>query len=381
MSEPAPAPGGNRFGLMEWSGAFGDLGTLVPFVVAYISVVKLDAFGVLFAFGLAKIATGLFYKTPIPVQPMKAIGAAAISQSGTITSGMIFSAGLVSGIIWLVLGLTNLVGWIAKFVSRPVVSGIVLGLGLLFVIQGIQMIIITPWLGAPAAIVTLFLISKQRIPVMFLLLIVGAGVAFWQQPGLFGQIAQTGVRFRWPAFSLGGLNWQTFASGALLLALPQVPLTLGNAIISIRAENNELFPERKVTERKLSITTGLMNLFSPIVGGVPLCHGAGGMAGHVRFGARTGGALVILGALLLVLALFFSDSAALIFQLFPEAILGVILLFAGAELALTAKDIGPKKSDFYIMLLTAGFAMWNMLAAFLVGIFLYQILQRRWIKI
>ncbi len=171
------------------------------------------------------------------------------------------------------------------------------------------------------------------------------------------------------------------AGGTLLLALPQIPLTLGNAIIATRLENNEIFPERKVSERKLSITTGIMNLFSSLFGGVPLCHGAGGMAGHIRFGARTGGALIILGSLILIIALFFSDSASLIFQLFPEAILGVILLFAGAELTLTAKDIGPAKSDFYVMLITVGFALWNMLAAFLAGILLYQILKRGWIKI
>ena len=36
------APAGNRFDRMEWAGAFGDLGTLIPFVVAYISLLKMD---------------------------------------------------------------------------------------------------------------------------------------------------------------------------------------------------------------------------------------------------------------------------------------------------------------------------------------------------
>jgi MFS superfamily sulfate permease-like transporter len=112
-----------------------------------------------------------------------------------------------------------------------------------------------------------------------------------------------------------------------------------------------------------------------------MCHGAGGMAGHVRFGARTGGSLVMLGGILVALALFFSRSVGVFFQIFPKAVLGGILFFAGAELAITARDIGSRKEDFYVMLVVAGFAMWNMGAAFLVGILLYQALKRGWVKI
>ena len=124
-----------------------------------------------------------------------------------------------------------------------------------------------------------------------------------------------------------------------------------------------------------------MNLVAPFFGGVPMCHGAGGMAGHVRFGARTGGALVILGSIVIAIALFFSDSISLIFKIFPNAVLGVILFFAGAELALTVRDIGNKKTDFYVILIVAGFAMWNMGVAFVVGVALDNALRREWITI
>jgi hypothetical protein len=43
-----------------------------------------------------------------------------------------------------------------------------------------------------------------------------------------------------------------------------------------------------------------------------MCRGAG-LAGHVRLGATTGGALVILGGLLPGLALFYADSVATVF--------------------------------------------------------------------
>jgi MFS superfamily sulfate permease-like transporter len=372
---------GNRYNLQEWGGAFGDLGTLIPFVAAYISVMKLDPFGVLFAFGLSKIAVGLFYKTPVPVQPMKAIGATAIAGISSVTPGMVYASGIVTGLIWLILGLTNLVGWVSKLATKPVVRGIVLGLGLLFISQGLKMMLTMPWLGAAAAVLTLLLLSNKKIPVMFVLLAVGGIVAIWQQPGIIRELSDAGVHFQLPVFSLGDITWQALAGGALLLALPQVPLTLGNAIIATTAENNEIFPKRKVTEKKLAITTGIMNLFSPMFGGVPLCHGAGGMAGHIRFGARTGGALIILGVIILILAFFFSDSISIVFRLFPEAILGVILFFAGLELALTVRDIGSDKADVYVMLITAGLAMWNMLAAFVAGIGVYWLLKRKLVKL
>ncbi len=105
------------------------------------------------------------------------------------------------------------------------------------------------------------------------------------------------------------MAWHDLVLGTLLIALPQLPLTLGNAIIAITEENNRLFVGRQVTEEKVLISTGIMNLLAPTVGGVPMCHGTGGIAaGHVCFGTRTGGAPIIVGALMLVLAVFFSGS-------------------------------------------------------------------------
>ncbi|MCL5026096.1 MAG: putative sulfate/molybdate transporter [Chloroflexi bacterium] len=112
-----------------------------------------------------------------------------------------------------------------------------------------------------------------------------------------------------------------------------------------------------------------------------MCHGAGGMAGHVRFGARTGGALVILGVIVLFLGLFLSDSVALLFGMIPHAILGVILFFTGLELAAIVRDIGSKKEDVYVMLVTGGIAIVNMGVAFAAGVVLYCALQQKWVRI
>ena len=369
----------NRFDKMEWAGAFGDMGTLIPFVVAYITIVKVEPLGLLLMFGLALLVSGFYYRTPLPIQPMKAIGAAAVA--GGISPAALFASGLTTGLFWFLAGATGAIRPIAKLATKPVVRGIMLGLGLSFMVDGVHRMATAPALAVIALAVTFFLLANPKIPAMFMLLILGVVSAVVMDPNLLSALAGLHVGFKLPAFALSGLSWNDVVTGTLLFTLPQIPLTLGNAVIAIVAENNELFPDRKVTERKIAVSQGIMNLIAPIFGGVPMCHGAGGMAGHVRFGAKTGGALVILGGLLILAALFFSDSVAIVFAVFPNAILGVILFFAGAELAIVVKDIGEKKADFYVMLVVAAVAMWNMGAAFLAGIVLDTALRRGWIRI
>ncbi|MDI6776240.1 MAG: putative sulfate/molybdate transporter [Syntrophales bacterium] len=369
----------NLYTRLEWAGAFGDIGTLIPFVVAYITIVGIDPLGLLFMFGISKIVAGFYYKTPIPIQPMKAIGAAAIA--GGVSPSMLFGAGLTTGLFWLVLGATGMVKKVSGLASKPVVRGIMLGLGLSFIVEGIKQMRTNFLLAGIALVVTYLLLTNPKIPAMFILLIIGVISAIIINPGLISELAKINWGFKLPTFALGKFTWNDIVKGTLIFTLPQIPLTLGNAVIAITAENNELFHDRPVTEKKMAISTGIMNIISPLLGGVPMCHGAGGMAGHVRFGARTGGALVILGTIVIIIALFFSDSVSIIFKIFPGAILGVILFFAGAELALVVRDIGDNKTDFYVMLIVAGFAMWNMGVAFLVGVILDNALKRGWIKI
>jgi MFS superfamily sulfate permease-like transporter len=384
LMEAVPAAARNRFDRLEWAGAFGDLGTLIPFVVAYISLLKMDPYGILLSFGIAKIISGLYYKTPFPIQPMKAIGAVATTQAAQtiiITPNAVYGAGIVTGVIWLLLGVTGAAKKVADLVSRPVAVGIVMGLGFGFMLEGVKMMSQGWLLGGVALFGTMLLLTNRAVPAMFLLLIVGAFAAVIQNPVLLNEFAKVNVDFRAPSFALGGMTWQEFMVGAVFLALPQVPLTLGNAVIAVTEENNRLFPDRLVTEEKVAISTGIMNLLGPIIGAVPMCHGAGGMAGHVRFGARTGGALIILGVLILIVALFFSSSVETIFSIFPAPILGVILFLTGAQLALGSCDLGKTKNDRFVTLITAACAIWNIGLAFVFGVVTYHLLKRRWIKL
>jgi len=372
---------GNEYNRNELAGAFGDLGTFIPFVAAYITINKMDPLGILVAFGVFKIFVGQYFKTPFPVQPMKAIGGMAIAHPESISHGMIWGSGIFTAVFWLIMGLTGAVSWLHKITAKPIIRGIMLGLGLSFVLEGVKMMGDQPVVAVIAAAGTFFLLSKERIPAMLVLLAFGLSVALISNPSLWNELTQVSARLRIPEIYLGRITWRDLVAETLILGLPQVPLTLGNAVIGTAEENNELFPDRPAKVKTIAIDHGIMNIFSTVIGGIPLCHGAGGMAGHVRFGARTGGALVILGIMVLVLGLFFSDSVATLFRIFPPAILGVILFFTGLELASISRDIGNQRSHVYIMLVTAGLAMWNMGVAYLAGLVLYYGVERRVLKL
>jgi MFS superfamily sulfate permease-like transporter len=352
--------------------------------VAYLGVLQMDPFGVLLAFGVSMIVCGLVYRTPMPVQPMKAAGAIATTQAAqtlVITPAMVWGASLVTGLVWLLLGLTGTARHVARLVSRPVVLGIILGLGFGFMIEGAKMMAQNWWVGGAALLATSLLLTNRILPAMFLLLLFGGAYGVLSDPTLLHALREVRVEFRMPSFALGTLTFNDLLLGAVFLALPQIPLTLGNAVIAVTEENNRLFPHRPVNEGRIATSTGLMNLFSAGVGGVPMCHGAGGMAGHVQFGARTGGALIILGVVLLVIALLFSGSVGTLFRLFPPVILGVILFLTGAQLALSGSDLSQDRGERFVTVITAALAVWNVGIAFLIGIAAYWLLKRNFLRL
>lgn len=381
MSLDVPARPGNRYSLQELAGAFGDLGTLIPFVAAYISVVKMDPAAILLGFGLALIVVGAVFRTPFPVQPMKAIGAVAIGQSAALTASTVVGAGIVTGVLWLLLGLTGTARRFAELVPRPALLGVVLGLGFSFMLEGTRMMATSPWLGGILLLATLALLSRPRFPAMLILLAAGIVIALVQQPTLWSELQSVHLSPRLPSFAWPTLSWNDLWLGALLLALPQLPLTFGNALVAITDENNRLFPDRPVSDRKVAISTGLLNLWSSSIGGIPMCHGAGGMAGHVRFGATTGAASVMLGVLLTGIALLLGDSIGVLLRVFPQSVLGVILFLAGAELALASKEPGPDKVDRFVILTTAALAVWNVGIAIVFGIVAHHASKRGWLKL
>jgi Molybdate transporter of MFS superfamily len=371
------APRAARLDARELAGAFGDLGTFVPFVLAYLAVAKLDPGAVLLAFGVALIAAGAIFRTPMPVQPMKAIGAtAALQSSQAISLAAVHAASLVTGMLWIVLAATGLASRIARWVPKGVTLGVVLGLGIALMSEATRMMSEQWWLALPLLVLAFVLVATRGATVMLVLLASGIAYALWRDPTLVAALTALQPGFRLPGFAFAEMDWRDLWVGAVVLALPQLPLTLGNALIATVEQNNRLFPDRPTTLRSVAASTGVMNLWSAAAGGVPMCHGAGGMAGQVGFGARTGAAPAIFGAVLVTLALFFSASVETLLRLFPTPILGVILFLAGAQLALGICELGPKKSERFVAVTTAALCLWNVGAAFVFGLVLHAGLKR-----
>jgi MFS superfamily sulfate permease-like transporter len=314
--------------LGEFGGAFGDLGTLLPLVLGAITVAGMPAAGVLFGFGVAFLGSGLFYGLPMPVQPMKAI--AAVILTGGLDARQVAAAGVLTGIVLLLLGATGAMARIARLIPRSVTAGLQLGLGLSMGLLGLRLAWETPWLGVLALALLVLLMRLPRwpaAPAMLLAIVLvgwGAGVVETPPAPAFG--------LSLPPLVLPSLPdaWHALW-GAVV---PQTPLTLTNAVIVTAALARDLFPDaRRVDERSLCLSTGVANLALAPLGAMPMCHGAGGLQAQHRFGARTGAAPVLLGGILLTLALGFGGWVGDLFAFVPPAAIGALLLVAGADLA------------------------------------------------
>lgn len=339
-----------RFDRNELSGAFGDIGTDFPLVVGMILASGLDAANVLTVFGLMQIGTGLFYGMPMPAQPLKAMAAIVIAQK--LSGGVLFGGGLAIGIVMLLLSATGLIDVIARVVPKVVVRGIQFGLGLQLSSIALQQYVSAEgWYGYILAGVSfamvLALLGNRKLPPAPFVIGLGIVYAIVLRVDPAALAAGAGFHLPQPRMPSPGEIW----TGFVLLAIPQIPLSLGNSILATRQIATDLFPERPpVTVRKIGFTYAMMNLISPFLGGIPTCHGSGGMAGHYAFGARTGGSVVLYGSLYLVLGLFLSGSFQEVILLFPKPVLGVILVVEALALMLLVRDMTESKSDFWIAL-------------------------------
>ncbi|MBD2723030.1 putative sulfate/molybdate transporter [Hymenobacter armeniacus] len=378
---PAPARPSLRFDRNELAGAFGDLGTDLPLLIGVIAASGVDSAGVLIMFGLMQVFSGLWYRMPMPVQPLKAFAALVIAQK--LPGRIIFGGGLAIGVSMFFLSVTGLIDALARLVPKAVVRGIQFGLAL-----QLATLALTKYVGADGAagyalaaaafVVTVVLFGNRRWPAA--LLVIALGVAYALVFKLDLATAQKAIGLHLPAWHLP--QTPDILTGALLLALPQIPLSLGNSVLATRQVAHDLFPERQLTTRKISFTYALMNLVNPFLGGFPVCHGSGGMVGHYAFGARTGGSVVIYGGLFLVMGLFFSQGFAEVVQIFPLPVLGVLLLFEALSLATLLRDISAERSDLLVALLVgllcAGLP-YGYLVGLVVGTAVYYAMQRGWV--
>ncbi|MET4075650.1 putative sulfate/molybdate transporter [Hymenobacter sp. UYCo722] len=379
---PAPARVPIRFDRNELAGAFGDLGTDLPLLIGVIAASGIDSASVLILFGLMQVFTGLWYRMPMPVQPLKAFAALVIAQK--IPGRVIFGGGLAIGISMFFLSITGLIDVLARLVPKAVVRGIQFGLAL-----QLATLALTKYVGADGAAgyalaaaaftVTVVLFGNRRWPAA--LIVIALGVAYALAFKLDFATAQKAVGLHLPTWHLP--QTADILTGAVLLALPQIPLSLGNSILATKQVAQDLFPERKpLTIKKISFTYALMNLVNPFFGGFPVCHGSGGMVGHYAFGARTGGSVVIYGSIFLLMGLFFSQGFADVVQIFPLPVLGVLLLFEALSLATLLRDVSTQRADLLVALLVgllcAGLP-YGYLVGLIVGTAIYYAMQRGWV--
>lgn len=381
-----------KFDRSEFSGALGDLGTLLPISIGMILVNGLDPCGLFLSIGLYYVLSGAYFGVTVPVQPMKVIGAYAIA---TATSApQILASGALMGLALLIIGWTGAITVVGRYIPKSVVRGVQLSTGVLLVSEGIRFMLGTskfqilhnaaePFLtlqnvgfilvgiiiGVIGGIATLALLDNKKMPAG--LFVIFGGIIIGLVFGTHENFNHFKFGFYLPQVLPFGLpSTADMAVVLLVLVLPQLPMTIGNAVIAYADLSNEYFGDdaKKVTYRKACLSMAAANGLSFLMGGMPLCHGAGGLAAHYRFGARTAGSNLIIGLIFTALALFLGPYALSAASLLPMAILGVLLVFAGSQLALTLNDIQSRK-DLFVALLMLGITLASNLAVgFAVGL-------------
>ncbi len=338
-----------RFDRNELAGAFGDMGTDVPLLIGIVLAAGLDGTSVLIMFGIMQLLSGLLYRLPMPVQPLKAMAAIVIAQQ--TSAATLYGAGIAIGLLMLILVVTGLVDWLARVVPKCVVRGVQLGLGLQLASVALGKFVQADgvWgyaLAACAFVITIFLLGNRRFPAALTVVLLGVVYAM-----TFNWEAGAAVSFGFHLPSVHVPRPADILTGLLVLALPQIPLSLANSVLATRQLVEDLFPHRRMALRKIGLTYALMNLVNPWFGGVPTCHGAGGMAGHFAFGGRTGGSVIIYGALFVLLGLLFGPGCEQVVKAFPLPVLGVILLFEALALIWLVRDTAQCRSEFPIAVL------------------------------
>lgn len=339
-----PKAGGSsfRFDRAELAGAVGDLGVLVPIAVALIVKNGLTPTAVLLPAGLLYVVAGLVYRLPVPVQPLKAFGAIAIAHG--FGADEIAAGALLMGAIFLTLGMSGLLDWVAKVFPQPIIRGIQLSVGLLFCQLAWKLVSTTPkaftdhrhsvwWLaGVTVVVISLALLLRRRqITLVFLAIAIVAMVLAFHGS----------LRFGPSAVHAPHLSWAAFSAAAVALVLPQFPLSFANSCLATADTARAYFGDaaQRVRPGRLATTIGLANLLAGTISGMPVCHGAGGMTAHRSFGARSGGAPIMLGSVLITLALAIGAMLTAALAGFPVPILAGLLTVAGLLHITLLKDL------------------------------------------
>jgi sulfate permease, SulP family len=370
-----------RIGLGEVTGAVADLGVMVPLVTALILVNGLDAGAVLVCAGLLVIATGIVFRIPFPVQPLKALTAVAVAQQ--LSPGVIHAAGLEIAAVLLLLSVRHVADVVARVFMKPVVRALQLGVGVLLVVTSIKLVVNPPeifsgtpaapwpWILMIAAFVGVVVAARTRhYWVALCVLAAGAAAATTSASPHVG-----GPSFSFPDVQLPAAG--AFASAFFLLVVPQLPLTFGNAVVAVNDLAHEYLSAAasRVSPSRVCLSAGIGNTVSGLLGGMPMCHGAGGLTAHVRLGARSAGMNLLLGASLLLLGLFFAAQIVVILGMLPVWGLAAFLAYAGLRHAWLVSDL--RGVDLVLAVVAGALGAWFGNLAITAGLALLVVHGRR----
>ena len=355
-----------EFNLRELAGSMGDFGTLFPLAIGFIAVNGIDPAGLFIVMGLTNIALGLIYRLPMPLEPKKVVAATAISQEWP--PALIHASALGLGLIWFLLVITGLLRRIVSITPRFLVRGIQIALGVILGWRALQMMAPAPLLGVLAVALVLLLRGSRYAPATLVLMALGVGIMAWR-----GELQQAVILdVTLPALTVPRLDeiWQAM----ILAGFAQIPLSITNAVIAAAALIRDYFPEKAVSERKLMLNMGAMNVIGSFFGGMPMCHGAQGLAGQYYFGARTGGTPILEGLVEISMGLFLSRSIANILTAFPMPLIGGMMFMVAGQLGKEAVKLRGWKLG--LAATTAAVSVvTNMAVGFVVGLGLTYLLR------
>ena len=331
--------------LSELSGGLGDWGLLVPIAIAFVTINGLNATAVFAGAGVAYIATAVYFRVPVPVQPLKAFAAAAIAlelDAATIAAGALLMAASMA-----LLAATGAAGWLAARFPLVLVRGIQASVALLLVKAAIELAERGNWSGLPPIDATagvamalcacglLFAARYSRLPAALIVLGAGAivGAAISGLP--------SGIHPGPEAVSFAIPDGAAFATALMALVIAQIPLTFGNSVVATADAERAYFGSRaeRVRPNRLATSIALINTGAGLIQGMPTCHGAGGVTAHYRLGARRALATASAGALLVALGIGFGDSLPALLQLIAPGALAGMLLFVAIEHGLLAASL------------------------------------------
>jgi len=363
----------SRFSIGEISGSLGDLGTLIPITLGMGKLGLINIGTTFFWGGLFNIIGGIFWDKPIPVQPMKTIGSSALSGSLT-TPGSVSVAGFLTGTVVSVLGYFKVIQKIADIIPGVLIGIIQAGTGLRFSLSGVNMLkALKEWLGYDgyllsiiSALIVCLNFSNYKyskyIPSALILFVIGLVISSVQT-------SMTSYKFFNPFF-ITYMSAEDWKNGFIKGAIPQIPLTILNSVIGIVDLSNSLFENNKMSIKEASLSLGFINILGCPFGAMPSCHGAGGLSGQYKFGARNGLSVIIIGTLKIVISLLFGNILLDLISNFPSSILGIMLLICGADL--TVQGLKRVKSNHTIFVLGLSIALvFELWIAFLAGVILY----------